>query len=110
MAKFLRRFVKRRDAASTAGQPEQPRLEAGDDEPRTETSAGEREVESQEKQFSMQELSPRMAAGAGEGEMESEEKHLSMQELSSRTEPKARLTARYSYSADHPDDLSFEEG
>ena len=53
---------------------------------------------------------PRTEAGAGEGEMESEEKHFKMQELVPRTEPKTRLTALYSYSALHPDDLSFEKG
>ena len=83
MAKLLRRLAKRRDAASTAGKPEQPTLETEDEEARTELRAGQ-------------------------GEMESKEKHLGMQELLSRTEPKARLTAIYSYSSDLPGDLSFQ--
>ena len=69
MAKFLRRFVKRRDAA-LPGQPEQPRLETENEVPRTE-------------------------AIAEEGEMELEETHLRMQELLSGTQLKTRLTALY---------------
>ena len=82
MAKLLRRFVKRRDAAPS-GQPEQPRLEPEDEEPRTESKGGQAKMESEQKQPKMQQPS---------------------------TEPKATLIALYSYSARASDELSFEEG